>query len=140
MLVTTLKLMPIMTLVTVQMLLHFVIDGGASVNDSAHAHADADNDNGAHAAAACHTIRTRHCGSAPGSAAPHESFLKQITLLHSLNNAVCHRIALPELVGPMCAMMERGDERAGWNLCGMVTAVAADGARAALTLMPQGRR
>jgi hypothetical protein len=117
------------------MLLHFVIDGGASVNDNAHADADADNNNGADAAAACHTKRTRHCGSAPGTAAPHESFLKQITLLHSLNNAVCHRIALPELVGPMCAMMERGDERAGWNLSGTVTAVAADGARTVIMLM-----
>ncbi len=123
------------------MLLHFAIDGGAGVADNAHADADNDNDDNANAAAAaaCHTLRTRHCGSAPGTAAPHESFLQQITLLHSLDNAVCPSIALPELVGPMCAMMERGDERAGWNLCGTVTAVDADGARTALTLMQQRR-
>lgn len=123
------------------MMLHFVIDGGAGV--SGNAQADADNDIGDSAdaaAAACHTLRTRHCGSAPGTAAPHESFLKQITLLHPPQQRRSPRIALPELVGPMCATIERGDERAGLNLCGMVTAEAADGARAALTLMPQGRR
>ena len=73
------------------MMLHFVIGGGAGVSDNAQADADNDVGDSADAAvAACHTLRTRHCGSAPGTAAPHESFLKQITLLHPLSSAACH--------------------------------------------------